>query len=122
MPSLVPENSVHYLEIITPDVQSLCDLYSKSWGWNFGPAVPELGNAHVAELPDGSLCGIRAPMHTLEKPIVRTYLRVADLEASVRMAAQQGCKILLERMELAGHGIIAIFEKGGIEQGLWQLP
>ena len=84
--------------------------------------VPELGNAFVAELAGGTLCGIRAPMHAEEKPTVRTYLRVTDLEATIQRASQLGAKILLERMEIPGHGIIAIYSHGGIEHGIWQIP
>jgi predicted enzyme related to lactoylglutathione lyase len=121
MQKIVPEHSVYYLEIVTPNVKAMCDLYTKSYGWNFQPMVPELGNACVADLPGGSLCGIRAPMHAAEKPIVRTYLRVTDIQASVQKAAQLGAKILLDHMEIPGRGIIAIYENGGIEQGLWQV-
>ena len=118
----VPEHAVHYLEIVTPDVEAACRLYGKAYGWRFQAAGPELGNSFVAILPGGSLCGIRAPMHVQEKPIVRTYLRVADIEAAVREAAQLGAKIALEPMEIPGHGTIAIYLYGGIEQGLWQVP
>lgn len=117
MPAHFPENPPHYLEIVTPDVQEMCTLYSILHGWSFGQAVPELGNARVAELPNGSLCGIRAPMHSTENPIVRTYLRVTDLGDSVRQAEKAGCRILLERMELPGHGIIAIYELGVYNRG-----
>lgn len=118
----VPEYSVHYLEIVTPDPASTRDLYAQSYGWRFQPMDPALGNAFVAELPGGSLCGIRAPMSNDEKPIVRSYVRVNDLQAAVQSVAQKGAKILLDRMDLPGHGIIAIFEHGGIQQGLWQVP
>ena len=117
----VPEHSVHYLEIVTPDVEDMCALYTKSYGWKFQEMDPNLGNARVAKLPGGSLCGIRAPMRSDEKPIVRTYLRVTDIEASVQKVSQLGAKILIERMEIPGHGIIAIYENGGIQQGLWQV-
>jgi predicted enzyme related to lactoylglutathione lyase len=117
----VIENSVHYLEIVTPDVESMCNLYTKSFGWNFQPETPELGNARVAKIKGGSLCGIRTPMSPTEKPIIRMYLRVLDLEASVQKVTQQGAKILLEPMKIPGHGTIAIYEMGGIEKGLWQV-
>ena len=115
------EHSVRYLEIVTPDVRSMCDLYTKTFGWNFQPESPELGNARVAELQNGSLCGIRAPMSLAEKPTVRMYLRVSNIEDSVKKVAQLGAKMLLERMEIPGHGIIAIYEIGEIEKGLWQV-
>ena len=82
----------------------------------------ELGNSFVATLPDGSLCGIRAPMHEQEKPVVRTYIRVTDLEAAVKGAEQLGATFLLPPMEIPGHGMIAIYSHGGVEQGLWQVP
>ncbi len=112
-------NSIHYLEIVTPDVDGACLLYSTALGWPFQAAVPELGNARVASLPDGSLCGIRAPLHESETPVVRTYLWVSDLEAATRAAEGAGATILLEGMDLAGWGRITIFEFGGVQQGLW---
>ena len=121
MAMTVQEHSVHYLEIVTPGVEEMCGMYIRSLGWKFSPAVPELGNARVANLPNGILCGIRAPMSPQEKPIVRTYLRVTDLAASVKNVAESGANILLDRMEIPGRGIIAIYEMGGIEQGLWQV-
>ena len=118
----VPEHSVHYLEIVTPDVASARQLYEATSGWSFEDPVPELGNAVVATLPDGSLCGIRAPMAEHEAPIVRTYLRVLDIDAVVDQAAASGAEIALAPTELPGHGRIAIYLHGGIQQGLWQLP
>ncbi len=118
----VPENAIHYLEIVTPDPEAASRHYGAAYGWEFEAMSPELGNAFVAMLPGGSLCGIRAPMSEMEKPIVRTYLRVEDLKSAVREAAKQGATIALESMEIPGRGTIAIYRYGGIEQGLWQVP
>lgn len=117
----VPGHSVHYLEIVTPDVAAAVRLYGEAYGWRFEPEAPELGNARVATLPDGSLCGIRAPMGEQETPIVRTYLRVEDLEAAVRRAEALGATIALPPTELSGRGTIAIYFVGGVQQGLWQV-
>ena len=116
----VPEHAVHYLEIVTGDVRSAAEFYANAYGWQFEDETPELGNAMVATLPDGSRCGIRAPMHDQEKPIVRTYLRVADIDDAVERAAQMGAEIALEPIEIPGHGKAAIYFLGGIEQGLWE--
>ena len=118
---VVAEQAVHYLEIVTPDVEAARRLYSATFGWHFQAPAPELGNAVVAALPGGSLCGIRAPMHVQETPVVRPYVRVADLEAATRNAERSGATILLESMDLAGWGRISIVELGGIQQGLWQV-
>jgi predicted enzyme related to lactoylglutathione lyase len=117
----VPENAVHYLEIVTPEVEAARLLYTAAFGWRFRSPVPELGNAFVATLPGGSMCGIRAPLHVEETPVVRAYIRVADLETSTREAERAGAKILLESMDLPGWGKISIVECGGIQQGLWQV-
>lgn len=118
----VPEHTAYYIEIVTPDVDSTCKLYGTAYGWQFEDKGPEWGNSFVATLPNGSLCGIRAPMHELESPVVRTYLRVSSIEKSVAEARDLGAEILLEAMEMPGHGQIAIYRVGGVEQGLWQLP
>jgi predicted enzyme related to lactoylglutathione lyase len=118
----VPEHAVHYLEIVTPDVEAAVHLYEAAYGWRFRVTGPELGNSLLATLPDGSLCGIRAPMHEQEKPIVRTYIRVNDIAVATQRASELGAEIALERMEIPGHGTIAIYFFGGIEQGLWQVP
>ncbi len=118
----VPENAIHYLEIVTTDVDALCNQYAQSHGWSFQAPAAELGNARVAELANGTLCGIRAPMSAEEKPVVRSYIRVSDLAAGVQQAKASGASILLDRMEIPGRGLIAIFELGGIQHGLWQLP
>jgi len=117
----VPESCIHYLEIVTSDPEAARDLYSEAYGWTFSAMEPELGNAFVASLPDGSLCGIRAPMSEHETPIVRTYLMVADVENAVRDAERLGATIALGPTELPGHGRIAIYMVGGIEQGIWQV-
>jgi len=96
-------------------------LYATAFGWTFQPAVAELGNASVATIPGGSLCGIRAPLHSEELPVVRVYLRVADLDAATAGAKAAGATILLESMDLAGWGRISIYELGGIQHGLWQV-
>lgn len=117
----VLEHDIHFLEIVTPDVEAVCRLYGEAYGWQFEDAKPELGNAFVATLPGDSLCSIRAPRHEQETPIVRTYVRVADIEAAVKTAAELGAEILLELMEIPGHGKIAIYRHGGIDQGIWEI-
>ena len=86
----VPEHALYYLEIVTLDVEAACRLYGQAYGWLFQATGPELGNAFLATLPGGTLCAIRAPMSEEEKPTVRTYLRVSDIEAAARDAEQLG--------------------------------
>ncbi len=115
----VADNGVCYVELVTTDVSALSELYSAVYGWRFEP-VPELGGAVVARLPDGSRCGIRSPLHDQEKPTVRTYLQVSDIEDAVAQAERLGAVVALPPTEIPGEGRVAICIHGGIEQGLWQ--
>jgi predicted enzyme related to lactoylglutathione lyase len=114
-------HAIHYLEIVTPDVEAARQLYSTAFGWTFRTSVSELGNASVATIPGGSLVGIRAPLHAGEVPVVRTYIRVPDPNAAEKEANRIGATILLESMDLAGWGKISTYEFGGIQHGLWQV-
>ena len=111
----VPEHEVHYLEIVTADAEAARSFYSQAYGWSFEDMAPELGNAFVAALPNGSLCGIRAPMREQEMPTVRTYIRVDDINAAIQRATELGAVVALEPMEIPGRGTIAIYLSGGVE-------
>lgn len=112
---------VQYLEIVTTEVDEVCATYSKIHGVTFGDSDVNLGGARTADLANGGKLGVRAPMRDTEKPVVRPYLLVEDIEASVTAAAGSGAEIALPPTEIAGHGTCAIFIQGGIESGLWQL-
>lgn len=116
----IAESSIFYHEIVCRDFEQVSKQYSQLVGIEF-VKVAELGNALVATLPKGGRLGIRAPMSSSEEPLTRLYIQVDDLGASVTQVAKLGANILLERMEIPGQGIIAIYEQGGIEHGLWQV-
>tara|TARA_R110002073_G_scaffold335810_2_gene529029 strand:- start:36357 stop:36599 length:243 start_codon:yes stop_codon:yes gene_type:complete len=79
-----------------------------------------LGNARTAALPHGGKIGVRAPMRETEEPVVRPYVLVDDIAASVKTAETCGAQIAHPPMKLPGQGTFAIFIQGGIEHGLWQ--
>ena len=112
---------VHYLEIITPEVETLCKTYAQLHGISFGETDPILGGARVAELDGGGLIGIRPPMRETESPTVRHYTLVEDIQKTVSEAEKIGALIALPPMELPGRGICAIVIHAGIESGYWQL-
>ncbi len=112
---------VHYLEIVTTDVVAACELYSGIHGVTFGDADQNLGGARTAQLADGGMLGIRAPMHEGERSVTRAYLLVDNIEAAVAAAEKSGAKIAVPPMEIPGHGTCAIYFQDGIEAGLWQL-
>ncbi|MEQ1830971.1 MAG: hypothetical protein ABL921_33805 [Pirellula sp.] len=113
--------NVHYLEIVTTDVDAACKLYSQIHGVTFGDAVQNLGGARTANVTNGGMIGVRAPMHDGEKPVTRAYALVEDIEATVAAASKAGAVIAVPPMKIEGHGQCAIYFLGGIEAGLWQL-
>ncbi len=112
---------VHYLEIVTPDVDALCALYEATHGVTFSPPIPELGDRRTTPRPGGGILGIRAPMHEQEAPVVRPYVLVGDIHAAAQAAIAAGGELAHEPMEISGHGWFAIYLVGGIQHGLWQL-
>lgn len=111
---------VHYLEIVTNDVDAVCFAYSRTCGAEFGEPDSLLGNARTAELVDGSLVGVRAPMHADETPVVRPYWLVDDIKAAVAVVEKAGARIAVPPMEIPGRGTFAIYFLGDNQHGLWQ--
>jgi len=111
---------VEYLEIVTPALNETCDSLATAHGVAFSEPVAELGNARTAELEDGGRIGVRAPMHDGEKPVVRPYVLVDDIEAAVEAAKAAGAEMMMPPMKIPGQGTFAIYSLGGIEHGLWQ--
>lgn len=111
---------IHYLEIVTPDVDAVCTAYSQIHGVTFGDKDPNLGGARTAELAGDGRIGVRAPMHDSEQSVVRPYTLVEDIDKSVALAADAGAEIALPPTELPGHGMCAVLVQGGVQTGLWQ--
>ena len=111
---------IHYLEIVTKEVDAVCAAYSGVNGVQFGEPDAGLGNARTAALPGGGLVGVRAPMHETEEPVVRPYWLVDDIEAAFAAAVEAGGEVAHPPMEIPGRGTFAIYIQGGIHHGLWQ--
>ena len=113
---------VQYLEIVTPSVKETCEVLAEAHGVVFGEPIAEFGNARTAALSDGGRIGVRAPMRATERPVVRPYVLVDDIEAAVKAAEKAGAEVAMPPMEMpGGHGTFSIYILGGIEHGLWQL-
>ncbi|MFK7958821.1 MAG: VOC family protein [Lysobacterales bacterium] len=112
---------IHYLEIVTRDVDQVCLGYERTGSVSFSPPVAELGNARTAQLPDASVVGVRAPMGDMETPVTRPYWLVDNIEQAVKDVADCGAEIIHPPLEIPGKGTFAIFSQGGNQQGFWQL-
>lgn len=111
---------IHYLEIVTNDVDAVCAGYAAAGGLAFGDPDPGLGNARTAALPGGSLVGVRAPLRESEDPVVRPYWLVDDIASALAAAVAAGGEVAHPPLEIPGHGTFAIYFAGGVQHGLWQ--
>jgi hypothetical protein len=111
---------VHYLEIVTHDVDGLVGLYQRIHGLSFGPPDPDLGQARAATQADGTVIGIRKPLAEHEQPIVRTYLEVKGIQQATNEAEESGATLAYPPTRQADHGTFAIVIQGDVEHGLWQ--
>lgn len=112
---------IHYLEIVTPDVDATCASYSTNHGVSFSEPVPELGNARTADLSGGGMIGVRAPMSESEGAVVRPYMLVDDIDGAVEIVVAAGGQVALAPTEMPGRGRFAIYMHGGVQHGLWQV-
>jgi predicted enzyme related to lactoylglutathione lyase len=112
---------IHYLEIVTKEVDAVCTAYAAARTVQFGEPDARLGNARTATLAGGGLVGVRAPLRETEEPVVRPYWLVDDIVAAVAAVVKAGGVVAHPPMEIPGHGTFAIYLLGGIEHGLWQL-
>jgi predicted enzyme related to lactoylglutathione lyase len=112
---------IHYLEIVTRDVDAVCAAYAAAHAVRFGEPDAGLGHARTAAMAGGGLVGVRAPLHPSEEPVVRPYWLVDDIEAAVAAAVTAGAVIAHPPMAIPGHGTFAIYIQGHIHHGLWQL-
>ncbi len=119
-----PEHSsamrLRYLEIVTPDVDAVCASYSAIHGVEFSEPVPTLGNARTTSLEDGTMVGVRTPMHEQEIPVARPYWSTDDVAAATAAAEATGGEIAVPPMEIPGQGTISIYHQGETQHALWQ--
>lgn len=113
--------NIHYLEIVTTDVEGVCSTYEAVHGVAFGAPDPLFGGARLAQLPTGGSIGVRGPLRDTEQPVVRPYQLVDDMESALQAVSKQGGFIAHAPLEIPGKGTFAIYIQGGVELGLWQL-
>ena len=111
---------LYFLEIVTRDVDAVCDAYQRTHGVTFSDPVPEFGNARTADMPGGGMYSVRAPMAEVEEPVVRPYMLVEDIEAATAAAVEAGAELAHPPMEIPGRGKFSIYILGENHFGLWE--
>ncbi|MEM1154534.1 MAG: hydroxylase [Pseudomonadota bacterium] len=112
---------IHYLEIVSNDVEAIRQTYEASHSVSFGEPDELLGGARTCILSDGSIVGVRSPLRDTEDPVVRPYWLVDDINLAVSKAEKAGAQIAMPPMEIPGKGKFAIYLVGGNDHGFWEL-
>jgi uncharacterized protein len=112
--------NIHYLEIVTRNVDETCNALEKAHGVTFGDPIPEFGNGRVTKLNNGGRLGVRGPMRETEKSVIRPYILVDDIDAAVESIKEAGGQFAMLPTEIPGQGRFAIYFLGDIQYGLWQ--
>ena len=112
--------AVHYLEIVSNDVDTLTGLYQRMQGISFGPPDPDLGQARVATRADGTLVGIRKPLAAHEQPIMRSYVAVENIQQAVKKAEKHGATVAYPADPTGTAGDLCNRDSGDVQHGLWQ--
>jgi len=112
---------VHYLEIVSHDVDAVCKAYEASHSVTFGEPDELLGGARTCALPDGSIVGVRGPLRETEAPIVRPYWLVDNIAQAVASVEAAGATIAMPPTEIPRKGKFAIYILGANDHGLWQI-
>jgi len=112
---------IHYLEIVSHDVDGVCKVYEAAHSIRFSGPDELLGGARTCALPDGSIVGVRGPLRDTEEPVVRPYWLVDNIEEAVAKAEAEGAQIAMPPTEIPGKGKFAIYIHGSNDHGLWQI-
>jgi len=112
---------VHYLEIVSEEVDAVCKAYEAAHGVRFGDPDELLGGARTCTLADGSIVGVRGSLRTTEAPVVRPYWLVEDIDQAITNVEAVGAEVAMPPMEISGKGWFAIYILGGNDHGFWQL-
>lgn len=112
--------AIHYLEIVTPDVDATCDLLASVYGSACGEPAPEFGGARMIALAGGGRLGVRAPLREGERLVTRPYVLVSDIDVAVEAAQAAGGEFAVLPTEIPGEGRFAIYFLGETQYGLWE--
>ena len=102
-------------------MDAVCKTYELAHSVTFSEPDEHLGGAKTCNLTDGSILGVRGPMRDDEKPVVRPYWLVDDVEDAVAKLEAKGAQIAVPPMEIPGKGKFAIYILGANDHGLWQV-
>jgi predicted enzyme related to lactoylglutathione lyase len=112
---------VHYLEIVSHDVDAVCKGYEEAHNVRFGEPEELLGGGRTCELPDGYISGVGRPLREDEDAVDGPYWLVEDIDRALAAVKSHGAQVAMHPKEIPGKGKFAIYFLGSNQHGLWQI-
>jgi predicted enzyme related to lactoylglutathione lyase len=112
-----------WVDTAPADPDAAMAFYGSLFGWEFEDAMPPgaPGSYHIARLPGGEVAGIGSSAPGDGPPSWSTYIRVADVDASVAAVRAAGGRVLGEPHDVADAGrMAACADPAGATFSLWQ--
>ncbi|MCW5935993.1 MAG: VOC family protein [Fimbriimonadaceae bacterium] len=115
--------SLAWLDLTVPDASALRDFYSKVVGWQ-SEEVPVEDYADYSMMPPGSDDGVAGICHSRGPnvgipPFWMPYFIVADLDASIAAALENGGELIEDRRFEEG-GVAFFRDPAGAFFAIWQ--
>lgn len=116
-----PNGSPCWIDLGVPDLRRAIDFYTALFGWEINEGPAEYGGYSMC-LVDGSPVAAVAPSQDTDTDHRWTvYFAADDLNATVKLVADNGGATVMEPMDVMGQGRMAIVaDPSGARFGLWQ--
>lgn len=111
-----------YIELFTPDTDAAAAFYGPLFGWTAGAASPEFGGYRMFLKDDVPVAGLMANDGSSGSPSLwSVYLQTDDARATTERAVSAGATVLVEPMQIADLGTMAmLLDPTGAAVGAWQ--
>lgn len=113
--------SVCYVEIPAPDIEKAGTFYSSIFGWQIKPSNLSETPYWEFQTGDGQISGGLVQERAAHDGGVLLYLKVKDIDATLRRITAQGGTVIMEKTDIGGgHGFSAFFDDpNGNRMGLY---
>ncbi|MFB4317147.1 VOC family protein [Actinomadura sp. 21ATH] len=118
-----PPGTPCWVDLGTPDVEASQEFYGRLFGWH-GNGSPDPATGGYPMLAPGASLPVAALMPQVvgRQPVAwGTYVSVEDVDAVVASVGRAGGRVLMEPMDIEGHGRATIFaDPLGAVLGAWE--
>lgn len=110
-----------WVDLTSPDIDASVAFYGGLFGWDAPSQGPDAGGYRMFMLRGRPVAGVGPPMNDGQPTVWNTYVSVADVDDTIRVAEENGGKTLLPALDVLDVGRMAIVaDPAGAVVALWQ--